>query len=350
MTVENRSFVRGDTLLRALRLGILISLAIAGYVVSLPGCGQPPSQAGSEEPLGSTSEALGANYAIAKGATVAVAANQNGLLQAFSVDSNNNPITSQQTAIPTGWTAWATVGSNVQPILSHLAAARNSNGTIEVFGKSNDNAIWHSVQASANTNSWGAWGSLNGALASDPAVVLDGNNDLDVYALGWNDEHAWHIKQTSPGSWNSSGWSAVLSNGGTVRSNLAVVANANHIVHMFARGSDSYFYYAWQSSVGSWSGASWTSMPATGNSPMLWDPVACAEAPFFTAIDVYGVTANAKQNVLHTYVTTSTTEGKWDNLGGYLIDQLGCPSLPGPTLSPPHRRFCAGWEQDALRE
>jgi hypothetical protein len=310
----------------ALFFGGAVAAVTDMEAASISGCS---SKLPSNEYVKSTESAVGVNYALAKGDTMAVGYNQNGLLQAFAVRADGCPITSSQTTIPNPWSSWSTFGANgcAMRMTSRLAVATNVAGTLEVFGRGTDNAIWHAVQNSPNAATWSNWTSLSGGIASDPAVVIDGNSNLDVYGVGWNDARPWHITQSSPGSWANSGWSLVNGTPNTVRSNLAVArVDGSLLVHVVARGTDSFFHYIAQTSVGSWAGANWASMPSSGNVPLLWDPVVCRTVN--DTLDVFGVTADSNQNVLHTWINGSQTMGSWENLGGFISSGVGCGSGP----------------------
>jgi hypothetical protein len=76
----------------------------------------------------------------------------------------------------------------------------NADGRVEVFARGTDDALWHTIQ-SVPGGAFGAFESLGGTLAGDPAAVLDGMNAAVVFARG-RDGALW---QFAGGSWTSLG-------------------------------------------------------------------------------------------------------------------------------------------------
>jgi hypothetical protein len=103
------------------------------------------------------------------------------------VQSGFNPVT---------WSGWTSLGG---ALTSAPAAATNQDGTIDVFVRGTDNALWHRTQSSSG--SFGAWTSLGGFLGSSITALLDNDGRMEVYALAY-DNTLWHIAQVSPGAWN----------------------------------------------------------------------------------------------------------------------------------------------------
>jgi hypothetical protein len=59
---------------------------------------------------------------------------------------------------------------------------------------------------------WSGWSSLGGTITSDPAVAVNSDGRLEVFARG-TDDALWHIWQTAPHAGPWSGWSSL---GGTL--------------------------------------------------------------------------------------------------------------------------------------
>jgi len=71
---------------------------------------------------------------------------------------------------------------------------------LEVFAiGGGDNALW--VTASPGSGSpFGPWQSLGGDIVGDPYAVRNMDSTIDVFVIG-SDGALWHIRQSTPGSW-----------------------------------------------------------------------------------------------------------------------------------------------------
>ncbi len=97
-----------------------------------------------------------------------------------------------------------------------VAAARNADGRLEVFGLGTDNALWHDWQTtpggawsgwSSLGGGWSSWAPLDGTITSDPVVTNDQDGRLEAFAHG-TDSALWHVWRTAPnGNWSS--WSSL---------------------------------------------------------------------------------------------------------------------------------------------
>ncbi|WP_308312439.1 tectonin domain-containing protein, partial [Streptomyces sp. ISL-11] len=85
---------------------------------------------------------------------------------------------------------------------SSVAAARNADGRLELFGTNSGDAIYHRSQNSIG-GTWGPWAQFDGALR---AVASETNADGRVELFGVNSGGSiYHRSQTSPGgTW--AGW------------------------------------------------------------------------------------------------------------------------------------------------
>jgi hypothetical protein len=77
----------------------------------------------------------------------------------------------------------------------------NQDGTVDVFVRGGDNALWHMTQSLLPDGPFGAWTNLGGVLGSSVTAVQDGDGRLELYALA-PDNTLWHIAQVFPGFWN----------------------------------------------------------------------------------------------------------------------------------------------------
>ncbi|WP_405815322.1 S8 family serine peptidase [Streptomyces sp. NBC_01390] len=87
---------------------------------------------------------------------------------------------------------------------SSIAAARNGDGQLEIFGTNTQDAVVHRLQTSNGDWSGSGWGVFDGSLRS---VAAETNADGRVELFGVNGAGAIvHRLQTSPGDWSGSGW------------------------------------------------------------------------------------------------------------------------------------------------
>lgn len=137
-----------------------------------------------------------------------VASNQDGSLEVFAegptgafwYDKESGPDS-------TSWSGWAPVSGGFFAQPTKPGVARNTDGTLQLFGLGPANGtIWTTRQPSPGNNSWPSWSAVpNGSLASDPVAASTADGSLDVFALGPNSD-VWSDKQTAPGSSNWTGW------------------------------------------------------------------------------------------------------------------------------------------------
>jgi hypothetical protein len=67
-------------------------------------------------------------------------------------------------------------------------------GNLYAFARGTDNALWTNAQTSPD-GPWGAWTSLGGVLASDPAAEFNGKDALEAFVVG-SDGALWTIAQS----------------------------------------------------------------------------------------------------------------------------------------------------------
>ena len=136
-------------------------------------------------------------------------------------------------------------------ITSDPAVVVNSDGRLEVFARGTDNALWHIWQTAPHAGPWSAWASLGGIITSDPATFVNSDGRIEVFARG-TDNALWHIWQTAP---HTGPWSAWASLGGIITSDPAVADNSDGRLEVFARGTDNALWHIWQTvpHAGPWS-------------------------------------------------------------------------------------------------
>lgn len=153
----------------------------------------------------------------------------------------------------TGPARGPTLGMGGQ-LTSDPAVGMNADGRLELFARGADDTLQHVWQSDLE-DGWSGWNTLNGAIAGRPAVGRNADGRLEVFARAAADNSLWHIWQI-----NANGdWSDWASLGGVLSSEPAVVANADGRLEVFVRGSDNALWHNWQTAPnGDWSG--WVSL------------------------------------------------------------------------------------------
>ncbi|HKN87039.1 MAG TPA: CARDB domain-containing protein [Nitrospiraceae bacterium] len=149
-----------------------------------------------------------------------------------------------------------------------LAAARNTDGLLELFALKADGRVWHNKQTNAASyDNWGQWSDIGAVDWKQIIIGTNADGRLEAFALV-DGGQAVHIWQESPsGTWSASaffnrtGWKA-----------LAVGRNADGRMELFAIGPDHAGYHLWQLAPNSgwsdWSplgGASWQTLTVISN-------------------------------------------------------------------------------------
>jgi kumamolisin len=143
----------------------------------------------------------GPAVAISNGAPF-VGANADGRLETFVTGGDGNIYHIWQTTPNGGWSAWALLVAHPAGVqLYGLGAiANNQNGAFQVFTIGSDGALW-TIPQTAPSNGWGTWQSLGGAPPSKqlnadqiPASGLNSDGDLEAFVLG-QDGAVWELSE-----------------------------------------------------------------------------------------------------------------------------------------------------------
>ncbi|HEX4277506.1 MAG TPA: hypothetical protein VHZ74_19245 [Bryobacteraceae bacterium] len=233
--------------------------------------------------------------------TIAVAANSDGRLQAFTRGTDNALWTISQTAPDGAWSPWTSIGGVLG---SDPAVGVNSDGRLEVFALGSDNSLWTIAQSSPGAG-FSGWQGLGNTLAGAPSVATNSDGRMQVFARG-SDNALWTISQTSAGgSWNS--W---LSLGGALANDATpAIVNTNGSMEVFAIGTDNGVWHQWQLSPG---GADWSGWSALGGSIATVRPV------INTQSGLVGLAGLGTDNAYWTLSHLSGSDwGSWTSLGGF---------------------------------
>jgi serine/threonine protein kinase len=133
--------------------------------------------------------------------------------------------------------ATANPDQNVLPIINGIASrptlTTNAAGTLDLFVRGADNALWHKHYDGA----WHPWESLGGQLAGEPAATSWGADRFDVFAKGADNtlQHTWF-----DGTWHP--WESL---GGNYTSDAAAVSTAPNALDVCLRGTDNATWHTW---------------------------------------------------------------------------------------------------------
>jgi hypothetical protein len=142
---------------------------------------------------------------------LAVGADADGRLELFANDPDGAVWHAWQTAPNNGWSGWHSLGTpGGQPAISAPALAQNEDGRLELFTVAGDGAVWHAWQTAPN-NGWSGWHSLGSQGRLGFAEVGVGANDDGCLVLFATDQEngtdLWQREQATPGG----DWSPWLS-------------------------------------------------------------------------------------------------------------------------------------------
>ncbi|WP_375766290.1 hypothetical protein NR798_31930 [Archangium gephyra] len=104
-----------------------------------------------------------------------------------------------QTAANSGWTGWMQLGTLVST--SQPAVGVNTDGSVMVFVRGTDNAIWSNRLSGG---AWSGWSSHGGVITSSPAVTRYDDGRLAIIVRG--DNGLMHLRtqlSASSGSWSA---------------------------------------------------------------------------------------------------------------------------------------------------
>ncbi|MBA2359629.1 MAG: hypothetical protein H0V79_01615 [Actinobacteria bacterium] len=101
-------------------------------------------------------------------------------------------VSTRQTAPNDGWSPHEPVplGNSLTPG-SNVGVLRDSSGTLRVFARWGDGV--HQTRRLAPSDVWASWQNLGGNVTSDPAVGMNADGRLEVFARGSDQSlvHRW---------------------------------------------------------------------------------------------------------------------------------------------------------------
>ena len=156
-----------------------------------------------------------------KGQKLVVARDISNRLEAFTIDTSNIVWRSHQIdPSRDDWSDWEILGGGLaRQKAINLAVATNNDGRLEVFAIDNDNNFWHIPQADLNPDHWtNDWVRLGGQTGRGTALAVQRNGlgALEAFAITTDavgvdpsspaPRDIRHIWQTGPGPHDWSDW------------------------------------------------------------------------------------------------------------------------------------------------
>ena len=208
----------------------------------------------------------------------------------------------------TGWSEWEDLGG---VLTSAPAVASWQPNRLDVFGRGQNNALWHKWWDGSR---WSEWEDLGGVLTSAPAAVSWGRNRIDVFGRGQNNAlwHKW---------WDGFRWSNWEDLGGVLTSAPAVASWSSNRLDVFARGQNNALWHKW------WDGFRWSEWEDLGGSTITSGPAAASTAP--NRLEVF---ARGTNNQLLFRTWNGTSWSGWRSLGGDITSEPAAVSWGGNRL------------------
>jgi hypothetical protein len=190
-----------------------------------------------------------------QGGKIAAARNKDGTLEVFYIKNTDNQIYHRRQNLSNTWGSESSLGVQA----SQLAVASNLNGQLElVWSRYSDGKLYHRRQS----NDAGTWNTgmetnaefLN-AKATQLAVGQNRDGRLDVFYVNPDSNNSiWHLRQLSTA--NTTGWESATSLGGNADAGhkITIAQNSDRRLELFYVGpgegqwgaTDHYIYHMYQ--------------------------------------------------------------------------------------------------------
>jgi hypothetical protein len=181
----------------------------------------------------------------AGGSAIAAARNLDGRVALFGVNRAGNMFVRTQTAASVDtWSPWL---QSVQSGWYSVAAQANGADRIELMGlRRSPQDVWHRAQIAPNSASFRAWAQMSGLLTSVTAARSAANR-LELF--GTNDRgQAWQTSENGVGSDTFPAWQQFGPAGAVVRS-IVAETNAQGLVEVFSLTNTGQIWHRWQTSA-----------------------------------------------------------------------------------------------------
>lgn len=177
------------------------------------------------------------------------AINNNGNVEAFWIEPDG-----VRHIRKTGTAAWSV--NNLGGSIMQISAARNNDGTLELFAIGTNNKFYTNRQAGLYSDSWNGWVNRGGQRMKDICVARNSDGRLEVFGIGSHGltvpYHQWQGEANKDETWNNS-WSK-LSDINSTRGAAAI--NSDGRLELFYLAGT--VRHQWQENphAGPWSGSS----------------------------------------------------------------------------------------------
>lgn len=200
----------------------------------------------------------------------------------------------QNGTTPMNWSNWEDLGG---VLTSSPAVSSWQTNRLDVFGRGQNNALWHKWWDGVR---WSEWEDLGGILTSGPAAASWASNRIDVFGRGQNNAlwHKW---------WDGERWSEWEDLGGVLTSDPAAVSWGPNRIDVFGRGQNNSLWHKW------WDGERWSEWEDLGAGAISSGPAASS-----TATNRLEVFARGRNNDLLFRTWDGSRWSGWQSLGGIL--------------------------------
>jgi hypothetical protein len=120
------------------------------------------------------------------------------------------------------WASWAQIGSGSNFTGTPSVAIQGTGGGLILVAKNTSGTPFNTYQTSVvngQSPTWNTWNNLGGTLVDDLKLIIDGNNNAEVYGIG-TDGNVYE-DYTNQGAW--SGWQWVTPNGSHFRGEISPI-------------------------------------------------------------------------------------------------------------------------------
>jgi Trypsin/Tectonin domain/Putative Ig domain/PASTA domain len=252
--------------------------------------------------------------------TVAAETNADGRMEMFGVTGagtifHRAQMTADSSTALGRWGSW----SQLDGALSSIAAARNADGRIELFGSNELGQVFHRAQTAANASCcWTQWAQFDGPGMVKVAAEANADGRIELFGID-GVGHIFHRAQLAAGG--ATGWSAWTSMDGTLDT-IAVARNANGVLELFG----TLFTGVWHRAQVSSGSAGWTAWQAfDGN---LLDIGAVGNGN----IELVGIASGGAVYYRYEYGGT-WDNSSWVSIGGMTPQTVTVPNVKGLSQS-----------------
>jgi len=208
----------------------------------------------------------------------------------------------------TGWSEWEDLGGI---LTSAPAVASWQANRLDVFGRGQNQALWHKYW---DGRRWSEWEDLGGVLTSAPTVASWGPNRLDVFGRGQN-QALWHKY------WDGRRWSEWEDLGGVLTSAPAAVSWGPNRIDVFGKGQNQSLWHKY------WDGRRWSEWEDLGGGSIQSGPGVAS-----TGVNRLEVFAQGSRDQLLFRTWNGNRWSGWQSLGGVITSEPAAVSWGGNRL------------------